>query len=490
MGILRGILFVFMALCQFTAMGAVSTGNPSHTPLASGLSGTPADSTQTFRLPTDPLAGRRYNGSFTPEQTMDGDPSLQRYSLEQNLNGERQRGRHYGETVETEFTFYFRRNKTDIDLDYLWNREQGEDLQGLLERNVGIDSIAIFAWASPEGDYRHNVWLSDRRTKAARQYLLNTAGIGPERVFIRRQEENWPGLAQAVNDFYAGGDKEQILHILRDRQLSDQEKELALRQLDEGRTFEALLETVMKPLRSAVIVVYWRQLAISDVAFKFTPEVVASLDRSPLQAHHVPPQRTFLPDEALWKCRTVVAWKTNALYDAVTALNYAVEVPVGEHFSVQFEHYFPWWATKKELKYCLQYLQLGGEFRWWFAPRPQPASGRFVLRDVLTGHYLGLYGFYGKTDLQWERQVGMYQCHPVLSAGLTYGYSFPLTRHWNMELSVSAGYARIPYQHYIPSEDWQILWRDRENQGILHYFGPTQVKVSLVRPILIRYRVK
>ena len=78
----------------------------------------------------------------------------------------------------------------------------------------------------------------------------------------------------------------------------------------------------------------------------------------------------------------------------------------------------------------------------------------------------------------------------VLSAGLTYGYSFPLTRHWNMELSVSAGYARIPYQHYIPSEDWQILWRDRDRQGILHYFGPTQLKVSLVRPLQIRYRVK
>ena len=42
----------------------------------------------------------------------------------------------------------------------------------------------------------------------------------------------------------------------------------------------------------------------------------------------------------------------------------------------------------------------------------------------------------------------------------------------------------------IPSEDWQILWRDRDRQGILHYFGPTQLKVSLVRPLQIRYRVK
>lgn len=448
------------------------------------------DTTRTFILPLDPLAGTRYNGSFTKDQTMDGDAGLQRYSLEQNLTGERQRGRHFGEAVETEFTFYFRRNKTTLDPDYLWNREQGEDLQGLLERNVGIDSIAIFAWASPEGDYRHNVWLSDRRTKAARNYLLSHTGAAPGQVFIRRQEENWPGLKQAVKDFYEGENKAQILRILQDKGLSDQEKEAELRQLDDGRTFEYLLETLMKPLRSAVVIVYWRQLSISDVAMKLTPEVMTAPTPSSLQ------ERTYewhgfpAEEEELWRCRTILALKTNALYDAVTALNYAVEAPVGDRFSIQFEHYFPWWATRKELKYCLQYLQLGGEFRWWFAPRPRPASDRFMLRDVLVGHYLGVYGFYCKTDLQWERAVGMYQCNPVLSAGLTYGYSFPLTRHWNMELSVSAGYARIPYQHYIPSEDWQILWRDRDRQGILHYFGPTQLKVSLVRPLQIRYRVK
>ena len=59
-----------------------------------------------------------------------------------------------------------------------------------------------------------------------------------------------------------------------------------------------------------------------------------------------------------------------------------------------------------------------------------------------------------------------------------------------MEFSISAGYAQIPYQHYIPSEDWQFLWRDPENTGVLHYFGPTNVAVSFVRPIVIRYRKK
>ena len=93
-------------------------------------------------------------------------------------------------------------------------------------------------------------------------------------------------------------------------------------------------------------------------------------------------------------------------------------------------------------------------------------------------------------DLQWNRAVGMYQCAPAWSAGVTYGYAMPISRHLNLEFSLSVGYARIPYQHYIPSEDWQHLWRDRDNTGVLHYFGPTQLQVSLVWPILIKYRVK
>ena len=52
-----------------------------------------------------------------------------------------------------------------------------------------------------------------------------------------------------------------------------------------------------------------------------------------------------------------------------------------------------------------------------------------------------------------------------------------------MEFSISGGYAQIPYQHYIPTEDWQILIKDRNNAGTLHYWGPTKAEVSLVIPI-------
>ena len=70
-----------------------------------------------------------------------------------------------------------------------------------------------------------------------------------------------------------------------------------------------------------------------------------------------------------------------------------------------------------------------------------------------------------------------------MSLGVTYGYAFPIGKWMNLELSVTAGYASIPYRHYIPTPDWSILVRDPSDLGTLHYFGPTKAEVSLVIPI-------
>ncbi len=449
----------------------------------------PADSV--LVLPQDQKDGEAYFGGFNHStQVAKGDPHLVQYDGEQNIAGGQAALRRQGGSREREFTFYFRRNKTDIDPDYLWNSSQEEDIRGMLQRQVQPDSIVIYAWASPEGHYGHNVWLSEQRALAARNFILKNSSLPAELIHISHQEENWPGLRQAVRQFYEGENKEQLLEILYQEGLSDARRKEALKALDEGKTYAYLLETLMKPLRSAVIVFHGSTFNLPPAPIKNGLIVLPEAVSGPISRPEVTPV-TVEPEPAPeYAKRTIVAVKTNGLYDLALAPNYAIEVPIGKHFSAQFEHYFPWWATTKELKYCLQYLTLGGEFRWWFAPKPKPETPKRMLRDVLQGHFVGVYGLWGKTDLQWERKIGMYQCYPVISAGLTYGYSFPLTRHWNMELSVSAGYARIPYQHYTPSEDWQILWRDRTKQGVLHYFGPTQVKVSLVRPIVIRYRVK
>ena len=162
-------------------------------------------------------------------------------------------------------------------------------------------------------------------------------------------------------------------------------------------------------------------------------------------------------------------------------------MPFNEKFSILYEHHCPWWLSNSN-RYCLQYLSFGGEFRWWFKPQTKPESSRRVQRDALVGHFLGLYGMGGKFDLQANRTF-CYQGE-FFSAGLTYGYSMPIAKRLNLEFSISAGYARIPYRHYNPTSDWELLIRDRNKTGVWHYFGPTKIEVALSVPLLIRKKAK
>jgi hypothetical protein len=80
----------------------------------------------------------------------------------------------------------------------------------------------------------------------------------------------------------------------------------------------------------------------------------------------------------------------------------------------------------------------------------------------------------------------------IWSAGASYGYSFPVgkKKKWNFEMAASVGYANITYQHYYPSLNYDRLIKDANKAGRVKYFGPTNIKFSLVRPINLNLKSK
>lgn len=374
-----------------------------------------------------------------------------------------------GKSVESsaeEFTIHYKVDSIDINPTYLQNKENIAHIRNYLKNSPRIDSITIYAWASPEGGYRHNVWLSKERAKTAKRFLLETAAdssrLTAGKIKISPLAENWPGLEKIVVERYTRHDREKVLKILRDTTIGDETRKWRLQQLDNGYTWTFLKRRYMPELRAATWICVWAE--VIDPLPVTTQQFVKQLPVKDKGVIHKP-----LPPAKAEEKKTILALKTNMLYDAATAVNYALEFPISHDISLQLQQYTPWWISGSN-RQCLQFLTLGAELRWWFKSD-----------ETLQGHFVGANTWSGKGDVQWNRN-GCYQFE-FWSAGLSYGYSIPISRHANLEFSISAGYARVPYRHYIPTDDWEILIRDRNKAGTLHYFGPTKAEVSLVIPI-------
>ena len=378
------------------------------------------------------------------------------------------------------FALFYRVNSAEVDTTYMTNRFLLDSLTHYLKESSRIDSIVIHSYSSPEGTYQLNKALSERRNRAARDFILGCDGsenkLSSEIIKFNLSAENWAGLREAIVSSYKNSDKEQILAII-DSDLSEDEKKSRIRHLS-FQSWKYIVDNIMPALRYSEWVCTLKPCAnqqstdISD--YVLYPQIDEDIVKTDFELEKSGKAR-----------KTIIALKTNMLYDAVTWLNYGIEVPfVGNKFSVNMEHQFPWWGGGEyKNKFSMRYLQVSGEFRWWFAPRYSPATKHKIVRDCLTGHFLGAYGMGGKWDFQNKRKI-CYQGE-FWSAGLTYGYSFPIARRLNLEFSASVGYASIPHRHYIPSEDYSQLFLDPSKSGTWNYWGITKLGVSLVVPITI-----
>ena len=167
-----------------------------------------------------------------------------------------------------------------------------------------------------------------------------------------------------------------------------------------------------------------------------------------------------------------VALKSNLLYDATLTVNAGFEVGFAPRWSFDLSGNYNGWAVN------------GHKWKHWLA---QPEL-RYWFCDCLAGHFIGLHVLGGQynfgnfdTSLSFlgtdysvfadHRHQGWYA-----GAGIAYGYSFILSRHWNLELELGAGYVYTRYDVF----ECQGCGRKVEEDKPHHYVGPTKAAVNLV----------
>ncbi|MBR5035420.1 MAG: DUF3575 domain-containing protein [Bacteroidales bacterium] len=338
-------------------------------------------------------------------------------------------------THEYDFKVYFPFDVSKFSPDYLDNPVTLARLDSVISVHGldAIDAFVVIAKSSPEGPYQYNMNLAERRAISMRNYLLERYPDLKDKVTMEHGVSPWP----------------------------------------ESKDKKALVR-----LRYAAFRMVF--------PFDITIPAPAPIDSS-LFAVNLPgpvfdlniPEPVVVSDK--YK-QMIFAIKTNLLYDAVTALNFEVEVPIADRYSIMWEDVFPWWETGN--KYCFQHWEMGPEFRYWF--KPWDPKGIAKLR----GFFAGVYGMSAKYDFQYDRSLD-YQGE-YWSAGITGGWTKALGRtEWcNLELSLSLGYLSSRYRGYIPADDYSLLIRNPRDVGSIDYFGPTKAKISFVIPICINRSYK
>lgn len=163
--------------------------------------------------------------------------------------------------------------------------------------------------------------------------------------------------------------------------------------------------------------------------------------------------------------------KTNVLYDATATINLGAELRVAPKWSIDVSGNLNAWS-------------FNGGRRWkhWMA---QPEV-RYWLCDAMAGHFFALHAIGGQfnfghlpfaTDIVYDfsrLRDKRYQGWAV-GAGLGYGYSWMLGRHWNFEAELGIGWIRADYDEFECEGCGKKV-----GEGVKNMILPTKAAINIV----------
>lgn len=331
--------------------------------------------------------------------------------------------------------------------------------------------ILFVGSASPEGSVSINKRLSQQRASNLFNYLSSQTAIADSVTDFEWKGRDWMGLRSLVDADLNVPDREEVLQLIDEisEDVSvhgDNNSNLAkLQSFKGGKPYSYLYVNLFPALRASRIYTFYDVpvlLKKLDGSAGFIPENVSFEDFAPV-AVSAKSRKPFY-----------MSLSTNMLYDALALPNIGAEFYLGKNWSVTGNWMYGWWDCDARHRYWRAY---GGYLavRKWF--------GRAAIEKPLTGSHIGVYagvvtydfefggtGFMGGLPGRtlWDR------CNTM--AGVEYGYSLPVSKHFNIDFTIGVGYLGGKYIKYVPDNDFYV-WKATKN---LRWFGPTKAEISLV----------
>lgn len=166
------------------------------------------------------------------------------------------------------------------------------------------------------------------------------------------------------------------------------------------------------------------------------------------------------------------AMKSNLIYDALLSPNLGLEMGLSEKWTAEISGNFNSWTVNGH-KWKHWFVQ--PEVRYWLCEK---FGGHFLAAHIIAGQYnFGNINneikFLGSdfSQLSDKRFQGW-----AAGAGIGYGYTWMLSRHWSMEAEIAVGWIYTRYDSYPCAECGTRIESDKPH----NYVGPTKAAVNLI----------
>lgn len=162
-----------------------------------------------------------------------------------------------------------------------------------------------------------------------------------------------------------------------------------------------------------------------------------------------------------------VAVKTNLAGWSTTTCNIGTELSISNQSTIQLVGALNPWSFSGEKR--LRIWSIMPEYRWW------PCQS-------FNGHFFGIHTMGGEFNVKNidlplgilpKTKRGRHYEGWYVGGGVTYGYQWMLSRHWNFEASIGLGYDYINYKLYGQCD--RILEDTHRN-----YWGVTKLALSAI----------
>lgn len=392
------------------------------------------------------------------------------------------------EKTSKKIEIYFDLNSCVIDSMYMSN---GESIQMLFDSittnsadsTTEMIEVVICSYSSPDGDLTSNGELSQNRTDAIHQHLIDNCSIPDSLITIKSCGVAWDLMRAYVTDSDTPY-KIEVVDIIdtvpaetwKRVEAADRWHTLVdsrnkhLMELKYGRPYNHMYRSIFPYLRKSSIEVIYAHKVVEEVVEivpdstsvepEITPEVEETIIIEPSEEIVEIVEIVETPKERLSR-NPLFAVKTNLVGLGMGVANIGVEVPFKDHFSIDGSVYYSPYTISNEWKISLAMLQ--SEARYW-------------LSTPLNKHFVGVHAHVGLFNIatnQWSRYQNSTD-QPLWGFGVSYGYSLYLSKALGLEFNIGAGYASLRYDSFYNVKNGAIY--DHTERG---YWGVTRAGISL-----------